>query len=504
MPEQKGKVLIVEDEKYYAKAYQSRLKRHGYETETAIDVPGAFRKLKEFTPDVIILDLMLQQQDIEEGFSVLQEVTQSNIEAKVIVVTSHGRTTIAERALQLGAYDFIDKEERGYDELTFRVNQAYDRVQLERRIKDLRDAEIDRIGGYRYGRDGVIVGTSELMRQLYRQIDKMAPTDATVLILGESGAGKELVAEAIHKSSPRADRMMVTVNCGAIPAELIESELFGYVKGAHSQATSNKKGLFEEAHGSTLFLDEIGDLPLPLQVKLLRAIEKGEIRRVGDTRPIVVDVRIIAATNKTLESAIAKGEFREDLYFRLNMLPLEVPPLRERKEDIPLLATYFLEKCNEKQSKNIKGFQEEAIAFLKSYPAPGNVRELEHCVHRAVLFSTGDWITADDLKSSTAIKVDERKSRSLSQRIAAYEATLAGDGSASLPQLLAECEAAFIRQALSSSSSQQEAANKLGITESGLRSKMDKYNIPRVRASAIRKKMRNLAKMCEPAQTRFI
>ena len=478
----KGKVLIVEDEDFYAEAYCARLSEYGYLTERVADVEGALSALDDFVPDVVILDLTLQRQDVEEGFSVLKEIGRGRSDAKVIVVTSSGRTAVAERALQLGASDFVGKEERGYDELGFRVNQAFDRVRLERRIRDQQREELDRVGGWRYGRDGVIVGRAQPMQQLYRQIDQLAPTQSTVLILGASGSGKELVAQALHAGSARADRRLVALDCGALPAELIEAELFGYVKGSHSQASGDREGLFEAASESTLFLDEIGELPLALQAKLLRAIETREIRRVGDTRSIAVDLRLVAATNRDLEAAVAAGEFRQDLYFRLNALTVEVPPLHKRREDIPLLALYFLERYNAEYGRDLFGFRPEALQALQQETWSGNVRELENRIQRAVLFATDEWIGVDDLQTATD-DTDAGDSATPEGMVAAYAAALAHGDHSSLPQLIARCEAALIRHALALSGSQQEAADKLGMAESRLRSKMDKYGIARVRAT---------------------
>ena len=474
-----GKVLIVEDEEFYTRAYLPRLARHGYETAAAQSVEEALGQLEKFQPDVVILDLMLQRQEVEEGFEVLGRVGALCPQAKVIVVTSHGRAAIGERALQLGAYDFIDKEERGYDELTFRVNQAYDRVQLERSISDQRGAEIDRVGGYRYGQDGIIVGTSPPMQALFQQIDRVAPAPVSVLVLGESGSGKELVAQALHENGPRAIGPLVAVNCGALPAELMESELFGYVKGAHSTATGDQEGLFEASLGGTLFLDEIGDLPLDVQVKLLRALEQREIRRVGDTQTRTVDVRVVAATNKDLTQAVKDGEFREDLYFRLNTVVLNVPPLQERREDIPLLAAHFLAKCNAELGKSVQGIGEEALVLLRDGGLEGNVRGLQQRLYRAVLFAAGEWLAVDDFEPlAGAPVVEEDALAELDDQMAS-----ALEGGMTLPQFVAACEERAIRQALEASRSQQEAAQRLGIAESGLRKKMDKYGIARVRAN---------------------
>lgn len=479
--EEHGRVLIVEDEDFYADAYRMRLAEDGYAVEHAVDADQALAALERFSPDVVLLDLTLQTQDVEEGFTVLDHITNSRADTRVIVVTASGRTAVAERALQLGAFDFVGKEERGYDEIRFRVHQAFDRVRLERRIRDQRRHELENVGGYRYGLDGVIVGRSQPMQELYRQIDQIAPTSATVLLLGASGSGKELVAQALHAGSPRADQRLVALDCGALPAELMEAELFGYVKGSHSQATSDRAGLFEVAAGSTLFLDEIGELPLSLQPKLLRAIEAREIRRVGDTQSTPVDLRLVAATNRDLESAVAAGTFRRDLYFRLNAFQIEVPELDQRREDIPLLAQHFLERYAHEYSRDMLGIRPEAIAALQAESWPGNVRELENRVQRAVLFATGDWLGPQDLQTNGAAAEDQ-DATTPERMVSSYAVALEQGTHSSLPQLIARCEEALIRQALSVSVSQQEAADKLGMAESRLRSKMDKYGIARVRA----------------------
>jgi DNA-binding NtrC family response regulator len=477
----RGKVLVVEDEDFYADAYRARLAADGYDIERAVDAEGARKALDRFSPDVVLLDLTLQQQDIEEGFAVLEEIRQRRSDARVIVVTASGRTTVAERALRLGAADFVGKEERGYDELQFRVSQVFDRLHLERRIRTQQADELERVGGYRYGREGVIVGRSPAMQRLYHQIEQIAPTSATALLLGESGTGKELVAQALHAGSSRADRRLVALDCGALPAQLIEAELFGYVQGSHSQATEDREGLFEAARGSTLFLDEIGELPMELQANLLRVIETREIRRVGDTRPIAVDFRLIAATNRDLEAAVADGRFRQDLLFRLNAFTVEIPPLRDRREDIPLLARHFLERYAEEYGRDALGLRAEALEGLMEASWPGNVRELENRIQRAALFARGEWLGRGDVSDKESEDVAMRGSTAESQ-MSAYAAALAGGAHSSLPQLLAQCEEALIRRALELSTSQQEAASRLGISESRLRGKMDKYAIPRVRA----------------------
>ena len=460
MSDEPGKILIVEDEEIYADVYSARLGPLGYQIETATDVLTAFQKLESFQPDIVILDLRLQRQDSEEGLAFLTEITEYNPAIKVIVVTVEGTIENAMKAHKLGAYDFIEKRTQGYNELPFRVNQAYEKLQLERRIVALQQSEIDRIKGYRYGPGKVIVGDSESMHRLFESVDRVASTDTTVLVQGESGTGKELIAQAIHHHSPRAKQPFVTVACGQTDNALLGSELFGYERGAFTGATGRKGGKFEDANRGTIFLDEIAELDAESQVKFLRVLQERQLERLGGKRTIEVDVRVIAATNKNLEQAVQEGTFREDLYYRLNVFPLHVPPLRERKSDIPLLATHFLtQKSHLTDGKQIRGFQEAAMTFLTSYSWTGNVRELENRIEQGMVLATGDWITAADLQIDAARKFDT--------------------GTRALTELVDEYERILIIDALESTADQKAAANHLGIPEPTLRYKMDKYSIER-------------------------
>ena len=455
MSDEPGKILIVEDEEIYADVYSTKLLPLGYRIERATDVSTASQKLESFQPDIVILDLRLQRQDSEEGLAFLTEITGYNPAIKVIVVTVEGSIENAMRAHKLGAYDFIEKKTQGYNELPFRVNQAYEKLQLERRIAALQQSEIDRMKGYRYGPDKIIVGDSESMHRLFEEVDRVASTDTTVLVQGESGTGKELIAQAVHHHSPRAKQPFVTVACGQTDSALLGSELFGYERGAFTGATGRKGGKFEDANRGTIFLDEIAELDAESQVKFLRVLQERKFERIGGKQTIEVDVRVIAATNKDLEQAVQAGTFREDLYYRLNVFPLYVPPLRERKSDIPLLATHFLAQ----KSQEIRGFQESTMAFLMSYSWPGNVRELENRIEQAIILATGDWISAADLQIDAARKFDT--------------ATRA------LTELVDEYERILIIDALESTADQKAAANHLGIPEPTLRYKMDKYSIER-------------------------
>ncbi len=471
MSDEPGKILIVEDEEIYADVYSARLVPLGYQIETATDTPTASQKLQAFQPDIVILDLRLQRQDSEEGFVFLKEITAHNPAIKVIIVTVEGRIENAMKAHKLGAYDFIEKKTQGYNELPFRVNQAYEKLQLERRIADLQQSEIDRIKGYHYGSDKVIVGDSERMHRLFEQIDRVGSTNTTVLILGESGTGKELIAQAIHHHSPRARQPFVTVACGQTENALLGSELFGHERGAFTGATGRKGGKFEDANRGTIFLDEIAELDAESQVKLLRVLQERQLERLGGKQTIEVDIRVIAATNKNLERAVQEGTFREDLYHRINVFPLHVPPLRERKSDISLLATHFLsQKSYLTDGKQVKGFQEATMAFLMRYSWPGNVRELENRIEQAMVLATGDWISAADLQIDAAGKFDTEP-RTLTELIDEYERVL-------------------IIDALESAVDQKTAAAYLGIPEPTLRYKMDKYRIERSQSGRFRKSLR--------------
>lgn len=460
MSDEPGKVLIIEDEKIYADVYSARLLPLGYQIERATEVSTASQKLESFQPDIIILDLRLQRQDSEEGLAFLTEITGYNPAIKVIVVTVEGTIENAMKAHKLGAYDFIEKKTQGYNELPFRVNQAYEKLQLERRIAALQQSEINRIKGYRYGTNKIIVGDSESMHRLFESVDRVASTDATVLVQGESGTGKELIAQAIHHHSSRVKQPFVTVACGQTDSALLGSELFGHERGAFTGATGRKGGKFEDANRGTIFLDEIAELDAESQVKFLRVLQERQFERLGGKQTIEVDVRVIAATNKNLEQAVQEGTFREDLYHRLNVFPLHVPPLRERKSDIPLLATHFLtQKSHLTDGKQIRGFQEAAMTFLTNYSWPGNIRELENRIEQAIILATGDWISAADLQIDAARK-SNTEPRTLSELVDEYERIL-------------------IIDALEGTVDQKAAANHLGIPEPTLRYKMDKYSIER-------------------------
>jgi two-component system response regulator AtoC len=337
--------------------------------------------------DHVLCDIRMPRMD---GLAFLREIRKTGIEATIIVMSAYGTMDIAIEAMKLGAYDYISKPFKP-DEIILTLRKAEEREQLRKENQLLRK-EVAREYSFEN-----IVSKNEKMQAIFDVIRKVSHYKSTVLVTGESGTGKELVARALHYNSDRSQNPFVAVNCGAIPENLLESELFGHAKGAFTDAIRTKKGLFEEADGGTLFLDEIGDLPGQLQVKLLRVLQDGEIRRVGESKPIQIDVRIVAATVKDLQKEVNEGRFREDLFYRLNVLPLHIPPLRERKEDIPLLIHHFIGKYNKEMNKNVASVDHRAMETLMSYKWFGNVRELENTIERAIVLSEKKYIELENL-----------------------------------------------------------------------------------------------------------
>ena len=381
------KILVVDDEESIRYMLKMALEEAGYEVELASDGITALAKLTESVFDCVISDVRMPEMS---GLELLKAIQEIRPDLTVIVMSAFGSLDTAIEAMKLGAYDYVSKPFK-QDEILLTLKKAEERERLRKENLLLR-REVEK----KYSFDNII-GKSTKMQEIFRRIEKIAEYKSTVLITGESGTGKELVAKAIHYSSPRRDLPFIAVNCGAIPGELLESELFGHVKGAFTGAIAAKKGLFTEADKGTIFLDEIGDLPLNLQVKLLRVLQEGEIRRVGDTRTFQVDVRVIAATAKDLLEEVQKGNFREDLYYRLNVVPFYLPPLRERREDIPLLVWHFLRKYSAETGKEIKEIAPDAMNALVAYEWKGNVRELENVIERAVVMSEGQIITTEYL-----------------------------------------------------------------------------------------------------------
>jgi two-component system response regulator AtoC len=381
------RVLVIDDEENLRHYLQLVLGEAGYQVETATDGAEALEKMQRHTWDVVLCDLRMPRMD---GMAFLKEAKTRGLEGTIIMMSAYGTVDTAVEAMKIGAYDYVSKPFNA-DEIILTIKKAEERERLREenvRLKEeaRRDYDLEHI-----------VARSQAMRKVFDLIKKVARYKSTVLITGESGTGKELVARAIHYNSERKEKPLIAINCGAIPDNLLESELFGHVKGAFTDAIRTKKGLFEMANQGTMFLDEVGELPQSLQVKLLRVLQDGEIRRVGDTASFQVDVSLIAATAKDLADEVKNNRFREDLYYRLNVLPIHLPPLRERKEDIQPLVEHFIEFYNKKLGLRLKGASKQAIQRFLRYSWPGNVRELENIIERAMILAERDTIGLEAL-----------------------------------------------------------------------------------------------------------
>jgi two-component system response regulator AtoC len=377
-------VLIVDDEMNIRRVLAAMLKREGYEATTAADGEQALAVLAKTPVDVVVTDMVMPRLG---GIELLKRVSVEYPDVPVIVITAHGTVDSAVSALKAGAFDYITKpfEQEELKKVIAKAARAHD---LERENVHGVPGENDR---------PPLVGESPAMKAVHEMVARVADSPSTVLITGESGTGKELIAKALHQGSSRRDKPLIKVNCAAIPKDLVESELFGYERGAFTGAVGSKPGRFELADGGTLFLDEIGEVPVEMQVKLLRALQESEFERVGGIKTLQVDVRLVAATNRDLKQLITEGRFREDLYYRLAVVPIALPPLRDRREDIPLLVSHFIEKYNQRLGKRVGGIEPEAMELLMDYAWPGNIRELENLMERSVLFADGDRILANAL-----------------------------------------------------------------------------------------------------------
>ncbi len=462
-------ILIADDEASIRHVLSLVLTERGYDVRAVADGEEALKELATRPYDVVISDVRMPRLD---GLSLLKKTLEQWPDVTFVVMSAYGSQDEALEAVGLGAYDYVQKPCRP-EEVVFVLKKAEERGRLLRENRRLKAGETAAVGTR-------LLGASEPIKALLRQIQKVAPVTTTVLITGASGTGKELVARAIHDGSPRAAMPFVTVNCGAIPAGLIESELFGHAKGAFTDARSAKRGLFAEADGGTVFLDEIGELPLPAQVKLLRFLQEGEVRPVGDTRTEKVDVRVLAATLRDLEKLVARGEFREDLLFRLNVVNLKVPPLRDRKDDIPLLAQAFLERFNREMNREVPASKlaPETVALLKAYDWPGNVRELENAMERAVLMCEGDTVKPealpDKLWATPTVSIDQAT-------LATGEVPMLPQPTAddySLKRAMNQLEETFIRAALKKTrGNRTRAAELLEISHRALLYKIKDYGI---------------------------
>jgi two-component system response regulator AtoC len=385
------RVLVVDDEEDIRHMLTMLLEGEGYEVETVDNGAAALERLTEQTFELALCDVRMPELG---GLELLDALQQEAIETTVIVMSAFGNREMALDALKRGAYDYIDKP-FNKEEILLTLMKAEERLALRRQNEELSERleEASSVAS----KFPEIIGESDAMEEVLQKVEKIAGYKSTLLITGESGTGKEMVARATHQRSPRSDGPWVPVNCGAIPENLLESELFGHAEGSFTDAQSDKQGLFVEADGGTIFLDEVAELPLNLQVKMLRVLQEGEVRPVGETTSRSVDVRVVSASNRNLEEMVEEGQFREDLYYRLNVIHLHLPALRERREDIPLLVEHFIDQQNDRLGTDIEGATKEAMKTMLDYPWPGNVREVQNCIERGVVLAGGDQITKSDL-----------------------------------------------------------------------------------------------------------
>lgn len=453
-----AQVLVVDDERSMREFLDIFLTKKGHEVEVAENGQQAVDRLALSEYDLIITDLRMPGID---GMGVLEEAKKVWPETQVIVITAFSTTETAIEAMRKGAYDYICKP--------FKINEAgvvVDKA-LEKRELILANRRLKREVSRKFSFEN-LVGNGPKMKEVYGTIRQIADTRTNVLVCGESGTGKELVARALHYNSSRRDQPFVVINCGAIPDALMESELFGHMKGSFTGAIADKKGLFEAAEGGSIFLDEVGELSLHLQVKLLRALQERKTKRVGGMKEIAVDVRLIAATNKNLEDEVKYGRFRDDLYFRINVIQLNLPSLGERREDIPLLAHYFLNRYNNEIGKRIEGFTSEALDTMALYDYPGNVRELENIVERAVAFEQGEFIGPSSLPSRLT-GAGEKPSTELAEL---------DHENFSLDDHLEKLEQGLLTEAMQATCGNvTDAARKLGISFRAMRYKLSKYGL---------------------------
>lgn len=459
-----SKILVVDDQKAVCYSLQRFLQSEGYEVHTTTSGKDALSFLNDAKPDLVIMDVRMPGMD---GIEVLEKIKQSQPDVQVIIMTAYSTTEKAIQAIKLGSYDYIIKPFDN-DELLIRVRDAIKTKELMNNAVTL-DVSDDYAGGER------IIGKSPVMLDIYKQIGKVAPTDATVLIKGESGTGKELIARAIYHYSNRSAKPFLAINCASIPEPLLESELFGYERGAFTGADFKRIGKFEQYSGGTIFLDEIGDMPLGLQAKLLRVLQDGKFQRLGGTETIETDVRIIAATNKDLEDMVKNSTFREDLYYRINVVTINVPPLRERREDIKDLVHYFIQKYNKKLGKTIKGITTEAIERLKEYTWPGNVRELENVIQKSIVFCPGDYLSILCFEGLGVQEGLQKSCASLEEAIQNLVDLAFKHGcNERFQDMLNMIEKGMVKRALElTKGNQVQAAKLLGISRNTLRKKLE-------------------------------
>ncbi len=458
-----ARILVVDDEESIREFFEIMLKREGYEVFSAQNGKEGFEAFKKNPVDLIISDIQMPEMS---GMELLVKVKETDPETPMIMITAFGSTETAVEALKMGAYDYIQKPFK-LDEVKIVIRQA-----LEKRSLKMENVQLKKELGTRYAFDNIIGGAPPMLR-IYELVKRIANTKSSVLITGESGTGKELIARAVHYNGPLKDKPFVTVNCGAIPENLMESEMFGHKKGSFTGAIADKKGLFEVANTGTIFLDELGELPLQMQVKLLRVIQEGTFKRVGSTEDIRVDVRVISATNRNLEVEVKAGRFREDLFYRMNVIQVHCPPLRERKEDIPMLSNHFLEKFSKVLGINVKKISNEAMDALKSYHFPGNVRELENIMERTVALEPGPVILPESLPKHMLEHRQDTPGQLDANRI-----EISTEKGVDLEALVAEFERALLVKALEQTGGiKKRAAKLLSISFRSMRYRVDKYGL---------------------------
>jgi two-component system, NtrC family, response regulator AtoC len=449
------RVLIIDDETDIRHVLTLLLKAEGFEVRSVSNGEEGLKELMGGFYDLVLCDVRMPTMG---GMELLDELARREIATTVIVMSAFGNRELAVEAIKRGAYDYIDKPFRN-DEVIIAVLKAQERLQLKRENEALRAARHEEHG---------LIGSSQVMQETLRTIDKIAVYKSTVLIQGESGTGKELVARAIHRASPRVEGPWIPVNCGAIPEALLESELFGHAKGAFTDASADKIGLFEEANGGTIFLDEIGEMPRPLQVKLLRVLQEGEIRRIGENRSRTIDVRVVAASLRDLGAAVRDGTFREDLFYRLNVIQMTLPPLRDRKEDIEMLVRHFVELQNRRLGAGVESVSPGVMKVFLKYTWPGNIRELQNCIERGVVMARANVIERENLPPKLLACEDE------------LELIFASD-ELSIKKMSAKLERLLISRALQETGGNRTRASKLlEISHRALLYKIKDYQLGRV------------------------
>jgi two-component system response regulator HydG len=452
----KPSILVVDDDSGHRITLKTVLKSWNYQVHEAEDGPSAIAQIKDTAFDLILMDVRMA---VMSGIEALHEIKAYNPSIPVIIMTAYSSVESAVEAMKAGAYDYLTKP-LDFDELKLTMDRAMEHTRLRQENRELKSRLQASAGS------GQIIGASPAMQSLMDMVATVAPSDATVLISGESGTGKELIARAIQAGSNRSTGPLVTVNCAALSESLLESELFGHEKGAFTGADRRREGRFVQADQGTIFLDEVGEMSMPMQAKVLRVLQDGEIQRVGGDRVITVDVRVIAATNKDLQAMVAQNSFREDLYYRLNVVHLAVPALRERSEDIPILTQHFLHTYTERNKKKIKGFTPQAMDRLLKHTWPGNVRELENAVERAVILSPGEYISERDLPANIG-----QQARENGQKTGPGVQTEENSS-------LDDVEKTAVSRALTrAGGNKSEAARLLGITRRTLYNKLEKYGL---------------------------